>query len=199
MSRGEIDTRTRILQAALELLESSGGKGVRVGDIAKQAGISRQALYLHFPTRAELLIAVTHYVDDLKGSDARLAPSRAAASGVERLDAFIEAWAAYIPEVYGVARALLAMRDTDEAAAAAWDKRMRDMREGCEAAIKALERDGMLSPAHHPDGATDILWTMLSVRNWEQLTITCGWPQTRYVNTLKTLARQIFVADDIHK
>ena len=195
MSRGEIDTRTRILQAALELLESSGGKGVRVGDIAKQAGISRQALYLHFPTRAELLIAVTHYVDDLKGSDARLAPSRAATSGVERLDAFIEAWAAYIPEVYGVARALLAMRDTDEAAAEAWDKRMRDMREGCEAAIKALERDGMLSPAHHPDGATDILWTMLSVRNWEQLTITCGWPQERYVNALKTVARQIFVAD----
>ncbi len=195
MSSREVDTRTRILQAALELLESSAGKGVRVGDIAKQAGISRQALYLHFPTRAELLIAVTHYVDDLKGSDARLAPSRAATSGVERLGAFIEAWAAYIPEVYGVARALLAMRDTDEAAASAWDKRMQDMREGCEAAIKALERDGMLSPAHHPDGATDILWTMLSVRNWEQLTITCGWPQARYVATLKTIARQVFVAD----
>ena len=196
MSRGQIDTRSRILQAALDLLEAGGGKGVRVGDIAKQAGISRQALYLHFPTRADLLIAATHYLDDLKGSDARLAPSRAAASGVERLEAFIEAWAAYIPEVYGVARALLAMRDTDEAAAAAWEKRMRDMREGCEAAIKALERDGTLSGAHEPEQATDILWTMLSVRNWEQLTITCGWSQERYVDTLKTLARQIFVADD---
>ncbi|MEM7122784.1 MAG: TetR/AcrR family transcriptional regulator [Pseudomonadota bacterium] len=196
MSREQTDTRTKILQAALELLESSGGKGVRVGDIAKQAGISRQALYLHFATRAELLIAVTHYVDDMKDMDARLAPSRTAETGAERLDAFIEAWSAYIPEVYGVARALLAMRDTDEAAAAAWDKRMGDMREGCEAAIKALERDRMLSPEHDPDGATDILWTMLSVRNWEQLTITCGWTQGRYVSTLKTLARQIFVAND---
>ncbi|MBT7717936.1 MAG: helix-turn-helix transcriptional regulator, partial [Halieaceae bacterium] len=27
-----------------------------MSDIAKQTGISRQAVYLHFPTRAELLI-----------------------------------------------------------------------------------------------------------------------------------------------
>jgi AcrR family transcriptional regulator len=189
------DTRRKILEAALALLEASQGKGVRMTDIAKQAGISRQAVYLHFATRAELLIAATHYLDELKGSDERLAPSRSARSGVERLDAFIGAWAAYIPEVYGIAKALLAMQDSDEAAKEAWDTRMRDMREGCEAAINALNNDGMLSPEYAPDQATDILWTLLSVRNWEQLTVACGWPQERYVETLKSLARQTFVRD----
>jgi len=164
-------------------------------DIAREAGISRQAVYLHFATRAELLIAATQHLDRLKGADARLEPSRAAASGVARLDAYIEAWGRYIPEIHGVARALLAMKDTDEAAARAWDDRMGAMRQGCEAAILALDRDGKLSADHAPDEATDILWTMLSVRNWEQLTMECGWTQARYIKTLKVVARQVFVAD----
>ena len=195
MSSKNSKTRDRILKAALKLLEASQGKGVRMTDIAKRAGISRQALYLHFSTRAELLIATTYYLDEVKGVEERLVPSRTAQSGIERLDAFIEAWGTYIPEIYGIAKALLAMRDTDEAAAEAWDERMQDMREGCEAAINALNRDKMLSPDHSPNQATDILWTMLSVRNWEQLTIECGWPQEKYIETLKSLARRIFVAE----
>ncbi len=195
MSSDNSGTRDRILKAALKLLEASQGKGVRMTDIAKRAGISRQALYLHFSTRAELLIATTYYLDEVKGVEDRLVPSRTAQSGIERLDAFIEAWGTYIPEIYGIAKALLAMRDTDEAAAEAWDERMQDMREGCEAAINALNRDKMLSPDHSPNQATDILWTMLSVRNWEQLTIECGWPQEKYIETLKSLARRIVVAE----
>lgn len=195
MSRENPGTREKILRAALELLEASRGQGVRMSDIAKRAGISRQALYLHFATRAELLIATTYYLDELKDAEARLVPSRTARTGTERLDAFIEAWGTYIPEIYGIARALLAMKDTDEAAAKAWGDRMRDMREGCEAAINALDRDGTLSPAHPPDQATDILWTLLSVRNWEHLTIECGWPQARYIDTMTSLARRLFVTD----
>ena len=44
----------------------------------------------------------------------RLIPSREATTGVARLDAFIEAWTAYLPIIYPSARALLAMRETDE-------------------------------------------------------------------------------------
>ena len=195
MSSKNIDTRTRILQASLELLEAGRGGGVRMMDIAKRAGISRQALYLHFGTRAELLIETTYYLDGLKGMEQRLAPSRAARNGKQRLDAYIEAWGGYIPEVHGVLKALLAMKDTDDAAAKAWDERMADMRQGCEAAIDALDRDKMLSPDHTAVQATDILWTLLSVRNWELLTIDCGWPRERYIETLKSLARRIFVVE----
>ncbi len=67
------------------------------------------------------------------------------------------------------------------------------MREGCEAAIDALARDKTLTRDHAPKEASDILWTMLSVRNWEQLTLECGWTQEKYIATLKALARRIFV------
>jgi AcrR family transcriptional regulator len=192
-----MDTRTRILQATRELLEAGLGRGVRMSDIARHAGISRQAVYLHFPNRAELLIATTFYLDEVKESDARLAASRSASSGVERLDAFIEAWGGYIPEIYGIGRALIAMSDTDEAAAAAWSQRMQDVREGCEAAVLALAEDGHLNQDHSPEQATDLLWTLLSVATWEQLTITCAWPQARYIETMKLLAHKALVADGV--
>lgn len=195
MSSNNVETRNRILKASLSLLVKGEGRQVRMADIAKKARVSRQALYLHFKTRADLLVATTHYLDDLKGSDERLAASRAATGGIERLDAFIEAWGGYIPEIYGVAKALLAMSDTDDEAASAWAERMRDMKEGCEAAITALEADDALTSDLSAEQATDILWTMLSVRNWEQLTKECGWSQEQFVQTLKLSARRIFVVE----
>ena len=196
MSSHNPDTRTRILQAALDLLEAGHGGGVRMTDIAKRARISRQAVYLHFSTRAELLIAATLYFDDLKEIDQRLLASRTAKTGEERLREFIKAWGNYIPEMYGASKALMVMRDTDKEAAQAWDKRMGDMREGCEAAIGALHRDQMLSSAFTPVEATDLLWTMLLVPNWEQLTIQCGWPQETYIENLSSSAFRLFVAQE---
>ena len=107
MSRESQNTRTRILTAALKLLET--GEKTRMTDIARAAGISRQALYLHFETRADLLIAVTRHVDELNNSDDLLAASRAATTGVARLDAYIETWGGYIPVVYKVAKPIMAM------------------------------------------------------------------------------------------
>ena len=199
MSRENPDTRERILQAAWALLEASPSKPVRMGDIAAQTGISRQALYLHFPTRAELLVATAKYLDEVKGVDARLAASRTAATGRKRLRAFIEAWGNYIPEIYGVARAFMAMQDSDEAAAEAWHDRMQAVRQGCEAAVKALKGEGALAPDHSPRQASDILWTLLSVRNWEQLTIGCGWSQKRYLETMTTMAEKLLVVDRAKK
>ncbi len=193
MSSQNLETRTRILVATIEMLEAHGGRGVRMGDIAKAAGISRQAVYLHFASRTELLVAATRYLDEILDVDRRLAASRAATSGVERLALYIECWGNYIPEIYGVAKALLLVQDTDEGAAAAWQNRMLAMRDGCRAAIDALQSDGMLAPGWTPKRATDVLWTMLLIPNWENLTGECGWSTQQYVRWMKTVAERTFV------
>lgn len=187
MSSDSSDTRTRILDCTWNLLES-GDKKVRMSDIAKAAGISRQALYLHFPTRAELLVAATRHIDSVKNVDARLAASRAATSGRERLVAFISAWCGYIPEIHGVSVALRALRASDAEAAAAWDNRMEAVRHGCAAAVRALAADKMLRPDLNEKAATDLLWTLLSVENWEHLVRDCGWSQSDYESLIKRLA-----------
>ena len=195
MSSKNIETRTRILEATVRMLEEHGGRGVRMADIAKETGISRQAVYLHFASRAELLVAATKYLDEVLDVDRRLAASRAAESGVERLALYIDCWGSYIPEIYGVAKALILAQDTDEAAAVAWQDRMLAMRDGCRAAIDALHSDGKLAPGWTPKRATDVLWTMLLVPNWENLTGECGWSTQQYVRWMKTVAERTFVKE----
>lgn len=193
MSSHKTDTHTRILEATWKLLEKSRGQGVRMSDIAKTAGISRQAVYLHFPTRAELLTATTRHIDEIKNVDERLMASRNATTGLGRLEAFIDAWGNYIPEIHGVAKALIAMQDTDEAAKLAWADRMKAVRNGFKVAVKALKDDGVLAREHSVNEATDILCSLLSVHTWEQLTQECGWSQRHYVDTTQKIAIKVLV------
>ncbi len=187
MSSNRINTKSRILEVTWRLLES-GNKAIRMADIAKAAGVSRQALYLHFPSRAELLVATTRHIDKVKNVDARLARSRSASSGVERLHAFVDAWGGYIPQIHGISVALRAMRDTDKEAAAAWEDRMQAVRQGCEAAVLAILQDGYLKEGITKITGVDLLWTLLSVENWERLVLECGWSQSEYEQTLKKIA-----------
>ena len=187
MSSDRINTKTRILDVTWRLLES-GNTAIRMADIAKEAGVSRQALYLHFPNRAELLIATTRHIDTVKNIDQRLARSRSASSGIERLQAFVEVWGGYIPEIHGISVALRAMRDTDKEAAAAWEDRMQAVKQGCEAAVRAIAEDGYLKKELTEMTAVDLLWTLLSVENWERLVLECCWSQSDYERTLKQIS-----------
>ena len=172
-------TKTRILETTWKVLETRSDKN-RMSDIATAVGISRQALYLHYPTRAELLIATTKHIDKVKKVNQRLELSRAAGSGIERLHFFIKAWGGYIPEIHGMSVALRNMRENDKAAAEAWDERMQAVRHGCQAAVRAIEKDGKLKSDLSEQVATDILWTLLTVENWEKLVLDCTWSQSEY-------------------
>lgn len=193
MSSDQIKTRTRILVSTQKLLETNPTKAVRMSDIAKDAGLSRQALYLHFPTRSELLIATTRYLDEILNVDQRLVLSRAAEKGTDRLRLYIEAWGNYIPEIYSVGRALMAVQDTDDAAKAAWEGRMQAVREGCLAVVKQLKEDGDLVPELSTKQATDVLWGLVSVRMWEHYIQSCKWSQKRYIEVTHQMARQVLL------
>ena len=166
-----------------------------MSDIAKAAGISRQALYLHFASRTELLIATTNYIDRVKNVDARLAESRAIKTGLARLDAYVTAWCNYIPEIHSVSVALRAMRASDVEAAAAWEDRMKAVRHGCAAVVEALAADGKLKRDLSKESATDLLWVLLSVENWERLVGECGWDQETYIWSMKTLGASAITAN----
>jgi AcrR family transcriptional regulator len=57
----ELDSRERIVQAAIEVFIEKGYARARVQDIAARAGFTPGALYVHFPDRASLLAeAIVH-------------------------------------------------------------------------------------------------------------------------------------------
>jgi len=51
------ETRARLLRAAADVFAARGYDGTRVADIAAAAGVSNSALYAHFGSKAELLVA----------------------------------------------------------------------------------------------------------------------------------------------
>jgi AcrR family transcriptional regulator len=174
-------------------MEERNGQGVRMSDVAGAAGVSRQAVYDHFGSRADLMVATVRHGDEVLGLDERLRRYRAATGGTERLGAFVEFWGNYVPEIHGIARALLSSRENDEAVAAAWDDRMGVVYEACRDIVERLHREGTLASGWSLDEAADVLWTMLSIRNWESLVLERGWSVRRYVGRMRDLTRRAFV------
>jgi AcrR family transcriptional regulator len=193
MSSGDPETRKRILDKTWHLMEKRKGQGIKISDVARVAGISRQAVYLHFGSRAGLLIATARYVDEVKNLSDRLQAMNTTVNGPEVLDAYIDFWGNYIPEIYGLAKALLAIRETDKDAAAAWNDRMKDSYEGCCAVIKCLQQSNLLAPEWDTSEAADALWAMSSITVWEDLTVERGWSQSEYVSYLKVALKRMLV------
>lgn len=185
-------TRNRILQAACELLER-GDSDVSMHDIARHSGLSRQTVYIQFGSRAELLIAATRFVDERFGIEQRLAKSREAKSGIERLSAYIEFWGNYLPHIHGLASAFLDMRASDEAAAAAWNDRMTAHRHGCRAVIQSLISDDVLANEWNLESATRMLMMLLSFRNWEHLRNEEHYSSAEYIEGMTLMAHSAFL------
>ncbi len=175
-------------------MEQQHGQNVSMGNIAKEAGISRQAVYLHFSSRTELMIAMTHYVDEVKGLNERLKKFKQAKTGTERLNACIEGWGHYVPEIYGLAKALLSTRDADKDTAAAWNNCMGELREICAEIIHMLDNEKKLAPGWSCQKATEMFLTIISINQWEQLTIEYGWSTEQYIDHMKNLLKRTFVS-----
>lgn len=193
MSKKRPETRARILDTTLDLLLSQEKSGIRMIDVAKAAGITRQTVYDHFSTRSELLIAAIRHFGDRMEVDALLADSRAAPTGEARLAAFTGAMMAFFPKISPLHRALIRLGEADHDAKAAWDNRLAAMKEGCAAAIAALARDGRLRPEWPEAEARDYYFTLLSIEAWAHCVLDCGWSEEAYLAHVQRITHETFV------
>jgi AcrR family transcriptional regulator len=70
--------RERIIATALEYFGQQGYHGTSMREIARETGLSQAGLLHHFPSKADLLIAVLGSRDTLTGATARAAAERTA-------------------------------------------------------------------------------------------------------------------------
>jgi AcrR family transcriptional regulator len=179
MSRA--DSRARVLDAALRLIRKRGHATVTMAQIAKAARLSRQAVYLHFADRAELMAALARHVHESLGLPAAIQRMMSdTPTGIGLIEADVSMQARFNPAVWAVARAVDAVRRTDAAAARAWQSRLKSRLEGCRALIPLLQAEGSLRPELDPSIAADLLWTMTSLRMWEDLVLEREWSPEQY-------------------
>lgn len=173
-------TKIRILEAAQELLQQ-GAIHASMAEIAKAAGISRQALYMHFGTREALLGALNSYMAQTCGIAAELQRIENAATGIDALRASASFQARLYPKVHAVVRALeRAQSDHDEAAGRVWQAQLRSDLAGCKATVERLHRERLLRTGLDVATATDLLWALTSIPLWEELVLQRGWSAKRY-------------------
>ena len=70
-SSGNGSTRTRILEAALEILSRDGPAKASMAEVARRAGLSRQGLYIHFSSKDELTYAVARHAFEVAHANAQ--------------------------------------------------------------------------------------------------------------------------------
>jgi AcrR family transcriptional regulator len=193
---GSPETRARILETALDLVTKKGAAETRIADIARDSGVSRQAVYLHFGTRAELFVAIVDYVDHKTNLYRHIQAIENSKTGLEALDAAIRLQCKHNPKVLAVADVLDAARLTEDAARAAWDDRMTHRRRGMGKIIQRLESEGLLDPSWSASHATDFLWSLLSIRVWRDLVVERGWSKKAYERHLRRVARAALLTGD---
>lgn len=97
------DAARRLLRAAVQAFATAGYHGTTTRDISAQAGVSPGALYVHFPTKADLLARIS-----IDGHQATLQVVTAALDGrttpAERVQAFVATFAAWHARHHVIAR-----------------------------------------------------------------------------------------------
>lgn len=164
------DTRIRILLAALACAADARAD-CTMGEVAAKAGLSRQAVYLHFPNRDALLAALSEHLAAAAPRTPVEAPSARAS-----LSALVAHLSEEHPRAWPLARRL-GENPGDGARRAA-----------CQTLAERFRSEGALSPHLSPTAATDLLFTLTSLAVWAELVPGLGWDAARYRSHVAYLA-----------
>ena len=186
MPYGDPETRRRILDTAWALLEERG-TGVRIADIAAKAGVSRQAVYLHFGDRTSLFVALGDHVDVSFGRDRLRAHVFGAPTGVESLRRWVQTMSWYTAKIDTVSRILELAAESDEALAAVWKDRMTGRRGHVRRIAERIAAEGQLADGWTAEAAADLIFAVTLPGPWRVLTSVVGWSNERYADVITGL------------
>jgi len=142
-----------------------------MGEVAAKAGLSRQAVYLHFPGRPALLAALSEWLAAAAAKSPADAPSARAT-----LTALVGWLADDYPRTWPLVRRL-GENPGDASRLIA-----------CRKLAERFQAEGALSPHLSPAAAADLLFTLTSLSVWAELVPGRGWDAGRYRSHVAYLA-----------
>ncbi len=195
-SGGRPETRIQILEAARSVFEEFGYYDAGLGAVAKEAGVSRQAIYLHFESKAELLTALHLHIfatDVLPALE--LHPISDTASALEALDAMIAVDVDVVSRVWRIHEALQMARrqhpEVEETLRPREEERYRELLD----LGRSLQREGVLPPNMRVGMFADMLWGLMNVGTYRSLVIERGWSLDQYRRWVCNTIRLAISAD----
>jgi AcrR family transcriptional regulator len=185
-------TRAALLDAAHAILEEQGFEALTMTAVAERAGVTRRAVYMHFPTRADLVGAMFDHVARVEGRAESLAPVWAAPDAVSALDEWAAHLARYHPRVLAVDRAIQRVWQSDPDAAAHRKRVVAAKLDNCRRLARRLADEGRLASPWTTESAADMLSALVASDVIEALLVDRRWPRRRLAEHLALLFRSTF-------
>jgi AcrR family transcriptional regulator len=190
---GDPATRQRILDVTRELLVDRGA-GLRLQEVAERAGVSRQALYLHFGDRQGVILALVRHMDETLELSEHLAHVYAAKDGRQLLERAMRLSTEFWMKVAPVASVLVGSQE-DDALREAWRDRMAFRRGAFRHMAERLDELGELASSWDVGDASDLLYAVTHFDSWRELKGELGWSDDHYVEAMSTLLGRALLSD----
>lgn len=160
-SKGQ-KTRARIIEAALELLETTALRDLRVADVARAAATSSATFYVYFSDVPDVVLAATSELSQSTPEILELLSRRwqadAAALAEQLVDHHIAYWEAH-RTLFRIRN--LAAEEGDKRFIAARTASVIPLLDAIAIRIEAAQASGSLSTALHPEATAGVLIAML--------------------------------------
>jgi AcrR family transcriptional regulator len=190
---GDPATRHRILDATWNLIERRRS-AVTLAEAAEAAGVTRQAVYLHFGDRAGLMVALVDHIDLSLDSTQLRAHVFGGPTGVESLHRWIQTMSWYTKKIDAITRVLEYGQYDDDALAAAWRNRMGRRRDDIiRTIVERIAAEGNLASGWAIERAVDLIYVITMPGPWRELTIELGWTPEHYAEQVTELVNRSFL------
>jgi len=180
-------TRAALLDAARAVIEAEGFGALTMARVAEQAGVTRRAAYLHFPSRTDLVTALFDHVSEHEGLAASLGRVWSAPDARAALTEWAAHVARYHPRILVVDLASVAAAGTDPDAAVHRAQVTAGQFAACRRVARRLAGEGILAVPWTAGSAAELLWALLSPELIARLTITAQWGEADLAGRLSVL------------
>ena len=153
------ETRRRILDAAVALLGERGYAGLRTGDVAIAAGVSKGAQTHHFPSKDELVVAVVEHVFLRAGEQARKRARRSMTADEAVKALLADAQEFFFSELFLIALDLAIQGRLRDAG----DNALTRLSAATRLPVEAHWRAALIDSGVPGEVADDLLWLSLSI------------------------------------
>jgi AcrR family transcriptional regulator len=167
------DTRTAILEGVLHLLDTR--ERATYEAVAQHAGVSRQTVYTHFPTRAELLVAAVDRARETTGIAAATGAVLEAPTARAALEAFVDLHCSIVPRILPAYVAVERERSLDPDIEAAFVRRSASRRQLALLVATRLHAEKDLVAPWTVTTACDLISTLTSGTTTAQLLRDVDW------------------------
>jgi AcrR family transcriptional regulator len=187
-------TRAALLDAARAQLEEHGFAALTMTAVAERAGVTRRAVYMHFPGRAELVGELFDHVARSEGLAESVQRVWDAPDAGGALDQWAAHLARYHPELLALDRAMQQVWRQDPDAGAHRKRVVAEKLSNCRRLVRRLEDEGRLARGWTPESAADMLFALISSDMIESLIVDRRWSRKRLAEHLARLFRSTFTA-----